>query len=71
MSGLEQEFSGKVTAKVIDATSPASVKAVQELGFGKHGLVIRNKAGEALFKQADHDVKIDDVRKKLTEILGD
>ena len=70
MSGLEDEFPGKVNAKIIDATSPDAVKAVQKLGFKRHGLVIRNQAGEALFQQPDHSVEIDDVRKKLGEILG-
>lgn len=69
MSGFEQEFPGKVKAANVDATTPESKKAVQELGFKSHGLVIRSADGKVLWKQADHDVKIDAARKALGDLL--
>jgi hypothetical protein len=69
VSGLEKEFPGKVVAKNVDATTPESKKAVKELGFGNHGLVIRSAEGKVLWKQPDHDVDMDDVRKELHRLL--
>ena len=48
MSGLEQDFPGKVKAQNLDATTPESKKIVKDLGFQSHGLVIRSAEGKAL-----------------------
>jgi hypothetical protein len=69
VSGLEKEFPGKVVARNVDATTPAAKKEIKELGFANHGLVIRSAKGDVLFKQPDHDVKMDEVRKELTSLL--
>ena len=69
VSGLEQEFPGEVKAQNVDASTPEARKAIQELGFKSHGLVIRSAAGKVLHKQPDHAVNIDDARKALAEIL--
>ena len=69
MSGLEKEFDGRVRAQNVDATTPESKKVVQDLGFETHGLVIRSTDGKVLWKQADHNVRMDDVRKELRELL--
>lgn len=69
VSGLEQEFPGKVKARNIDCTSKEGQDAVAELGFKSHGLVIRDATGKPLWKQADHTVKIEDVRKTLRDLL--
>ncbi len=69
VSGLEKEFPGRVVARNIDATTAESKKEVEELGFGTHGLVIRSPKGDVLFKEADHKVKMDDVRKELKALL--
>ena len=68
MSGLENEFPGKVVAQNIDATTPESKTICKSLGFSNHGLVVRSSAGEVLWKQPDHDVKIDDVRAALEDL---
>ena len=70
VSGLEQEFPGKVRTRNVDCTTPEGVAAVKELGFANHGLVIRDPSGKVLFKQPDHTVKIDDVRQALKEIVS-
>jgi hypothetical protein len=70
VSGLESEFAGKVRARNVDCTTDEGVKAVQELGFSSHGLVIRDHTGKVLFKEPDHSVKIDDVRQALKQILS-
>lgn len=69
VSGLANEFPGKVVAKNVDATSPDAKKAIQTLGFKTHGLVIRSPNGEVLFKQPDHEVKMDEVRKEISSLL--
>ena len=65
-----EEFPGKVKAENVDATTPEAAKAIKELGFNNHGLVIRAQNGRVLWKQADHQVKIDDVRAALRKRLG-
>ena len=69
VSGLEKEFPGQVQARNVDATTPEARKAIQELGFKSHGLVIRSADGKVLHKQPDHAVNMDDARKALAEIL--
>ncbi len=70
MSGLEKEFAGKVKAENLDATTPDNEKIVKSLGFETHGLVIRSSDGKVLWKQPDHEVKMDDVRAELKRRLG-
>ena len=65
-----EEFPGKVKAENVDATTPEAATAIKELGFKNHGLVIRAQDGRVLWKQADHQVKIDDVRAALRKRLG-
>ena len=70
VSGLEEEFAGRVIARNVTNQTDEAKQVVQELGFRSHGLVVRNKSGELLFKQADHQVKIEQVREKLKQLLG-
>ena len=69
VSGLEQEFPGKVTAHNVDATTPQSRVAIRSLGFKSHGIVMRSPNGKVLWKQPDHAVQIDSVKKAIHEIL--
>ena len=68
VSGLDAEFPGKVRAQNVDATTEASRRVVQDLGFKNHGLVIRSADGKVLWRQADHDVAIEDVRAELARL---
>ena len=70
VSGLKQEFPGKVTPHNIDASLPEAQESIRKLGFKSHGLVIRSTDGTALWKQADHTVRIESVREALHKILG-
>ena len=69
MSGLEQDFPGKVKAQNLDATTPENKKICKELGFQTHGLVIRSSDGKTLWKQPDHDVNMKDVREAIKDLL--
>ena len=69
VSGFEKEFPGKVKARNVDATTPEARKAIQELGFKNHGLVVRSVDGKVLHKQPDHTVNLDAARKAIAEIL--
>jgi len=70
VSGLESEFPGQVVTQNIDATTPESKQICKDLGFANHGLVIRDAQDDVLWKQPDHDVKIEDVRVALNELVG-
>jgi len=69
VSGFGEEFEGKVEAQNLDATKPEAVKRVKSLGFKNHGLVITDAEGKVLFKQPDHQVKVEEVRAELTKLL--
>ena len=69
MSGLEEEYKGKVRGQNLDATTAENKKIVKELGFENHGLVIRSSDGKVLWKQPDHEVKMEDVRRELDRLL--
>ena len=70
VSGLEQQFPGKVTARNIDASDPDRQEEIQQLGFRTHGLVIRSaKDGTMLFKQTDHTVDMTAVQGAIRQIL--
>jgi hypothetical protein len=69
VSGLEQEFPGQVKAQNVDATTPEGKKAVQELGFQSHGLVVKSPDGKVLHKEPDHSVNMESVRRALRELL--
>ncbi len=71
MSGLEKEFPGRVRAQNLDATTPENRKVVRALGFENHGLVIRAADGSVLWKQADHDVDMEDVRAAIRRLLAE
>jgi hypothetical protein len=70
VSGLESEYKGRVKGQNLDATTPENRKIVQSLGFESHGLVIRSGDGKVLWKEPDHEVKIEDVRRELDKLLG-
>lgn len=69
MSGLEEEFPGKVKAQNLDATTDEAKKDIEALGFRNHGLVIRSPEGEVLHKQPDHTTDIAKARMALEEIV--
>jgi len=69
VSGLEKEFPGKVTARNVDVTGPGARDGIRGLGFKSHGLVIRDPSGKVLWTEADHTVRIEDVRDALHKIL--
>ncbi len=69
MSGLDAEYKGKVHSQNLDATTEENKKIVRELGFENHGLVIRTADGKVLWKEPDHEVKMEDVRKELDKLV--
>lgn len=69
VSGLETEFPEKVVARNVDATTEESRRVIGQLGFRNHGIVIRSGDGTVLWRQADHDVSIADVRAELRRLM--
>jgi hypothetical protein len=70
VSGLDEEYKGRVHGQNLDATAEENKKIVRELGFENHGLVIRSAAGKVLWKEPDHEVKMEDVRKELDKLVN-
>jgi hypothetical protein len=70
VSGLESEYKGKVRGRNLDATTEENKKVIGSLGFQSHGLVIRSADGKVLWKEPDHEVKIEDMRKELDRLLA-
>ena len=70
MSGLESEYKGRVRGRNLDATTEENKKIVGSLGFQSHGLVIRSAGGKVLWKEPDHEVKVDDMRRELDRLLA-
>jgi hypothetical protein len=66
---LDQEYKGKVRGQNLDATTDENKKVIKELGFENHGLVIRSAEGKVLWKEPDHQVKIEDVRRELDRLV--
>jgi len=66
---LEQDYKGRVRGQNLDATTEENKKVVKELGFENHGLVIRSAVGKVLWKEPDHEVKIEDVRRELDRLV--
>lgn len=69
VSGLEQQFPGDVKAENLNARDPESQKVIKDAGFQNHGLIIRDANGEIVWKQADHKVKMRDVRRAVRKLL--
>jgi hypothetical protein len=69
VSGLEQTFPGKVVARNVDASTPDARKAIKELGFKSHGLVVKSRDGQIVMKQPDHSVDVEAVKKALGSML--
>ena len=69
VSGLAQEFPGKVAARNVDATEPEYRSELNALAIKSHGLVIRADDGTFLWKEEGHTVRIDDARVALRQIL--
>jgi hypothetical protein len=70
VSGLDGEYPGRVRGQNVDATTEENRKVVRSLGFQSHGLVIRAADGRVLWKQPDHEVKIEDARRELDRLLS-
>ncbi|PYQ62511.1 MAG: hypothetical protein DMF58_01520 [Acidobacteria bacterium] len=69
VSGLEKEFPGDVKTKNLNAKKSRSQRVIKEAGFQTHGLIIRNAKGEIVWKQADHTVRMDEVREAIRKLL--
>ncbi|MGZ5958350.1 MAG: hypothetical protein ACXWLI_08050 [Myxococcaceae bacterium] len=69
MSGLPAEFGSRVTVRTEEHLAPGVPEQVRAQGFESHGLIIR-RGDRVLFKEADHRVRIEDVRAALRRELG-
>ena len=68
MSGLPSEFGPRVTVRTVEHLAPGAQDEIRVLGFESHGLVIR-RGDRVVFQEADHRVRIDDVRAALRREL--
>lgn len=68
--GLESEFPGRLKAQSHDATKPDVARMVRNLEFKDHGVVVRGRRGEVLYKLGDHNGGIEDVRQAVRQLLA-
>jgi hypothetical protein len=57
-----------VTVRTVEHLAPGAEQQIRALGFESHGLVIR-RGDRVVFTEADHRVRIDDVRAALRREL--
>jgi hypothetical protein len=69
VSGLTEEFEGRVVAENVDAMTPETEQICKDLGFQNHGLVVRDGDGKVLWSQADHSVVVEDARVAIKGLL--
>ena len=67
---LEREFPGRVRVRTVDATSSEGARDVQRYDLDGHGMVILSPRGFVLWKQPQHNVDMEDVRRQLTALLS-
>ncbi|MGH9361519.1 MAG: hypothetical protein ACRD2T_06340 [Thermoanaerobaculia bacterium] len=70
VSGLEQEFPGRVEVSLVSSAEEEAREDVKRLEFQNHGLVVRDFRGAVLIKQADHSFNLEEVRATLQQALG-
>ena len=70
VSGLEQEFPGRIRTQNLDASAPEAREVIRAAGFENHGLIIQGSGQVTLWKQADHEVRIEDVRAALEKLVS-
>ena len=70
VSGLEQEFPGRVEVSLVSSEEEEAREDVKRLEFKNHGLVVRDFRGAVLIKQADHTFNLEEVRATLQQALG-
>lgn len=70
MSELGKKYGDQLKEESLDATTRENAAKQAGLGFQSHGLLIRDKSGEIVFKQADHAVNKDEVAAFVAEKLG-
>ncbi len=69
MSELYENYGGWIETASHDATTEENAAINKDLGFQTHGLVIKDAKGSVLFKQADHNVKMEDVEAFLDRYI--
>jgi hypothetical protein len=70
LRGLEDEFPGVVRTAVVDASQPQTARMVRNLEFGDHGVVVRGRRGEVLYKMGAHQGGVEDVRGAIRQLIA-
>ncbi len=68
--GLEGEFPGRLKTVSYDATEPDAARMVRNLEFRDHGLVVRGRRGEVLYKLGDHNGGIEEIRQAVRGLVA-
>ena len=66
---LEDEFPGKVRTDIVDATEPKTAVLVRNMEFGDHGVVVRGRRGEVLYKVGSRQGGIEEVRSAIRQLI--
>lgn len=71
VQGLEKEFPGRVTARVVEAGTPEAQSDLAHLEIGTSGLVVRNSNSIMVFKQGESFLSLPQVRAAIRQALGE
>lgn len=66
---LENEFPGTVRTSVVDASRPEEARMIRNLEFGDHGVVVRGRRGEVLYKMGAHQGGVEAVRGAIQQLI--
>lgn len=69
MSELGNQHQDQIRVEHLDATTAENQTLQSGFGFKSHGLLIRDKSGKIVFKQADHTVKEEEVKAFVQDYL--
>ncbi len=70
MYGLEKEYGSKMTFEVKNWKDGDSPELIEKYQLGKHGMVITDAEGKALWSQRGHMQTKTGVEKAIKKVLG-
>jgi ABC-type glycerol-3-phosphate transport system substrate-binding protein len=70
VKALEQEFSGKVTVRTVDASADAAKRELSRFEVGSQGIVLQDYRGVLMYKFGGNKFRLDEVRAELAKLGG-
>ncbi len=70
VKALEQEFSGKVTVRTVDASADAAKRELSRFEVGSQGIVVQDYRGVLAYKFGGNKFRMDEVKAELAKLGG-